>query len=94
MYKSIESELTAPWPLLLPRRNRLFSWMSSHWMFQGLDSKICPVTDYGSYSFLGLNFPISEAGIFFLFINNSNNGIMVLWSLVFVELKIPVYMKA
>ena len=51
------------------------------------------VTHYGSYTSLGLNFPIYEAGIFFLFINNSNNRIMVRWRLVFVELKIPVYMK-
>lgn len=79
MHKSIESEQTAPWPLLLPQRNsqQASPGMSSHWMFQRLDSEISMVTHYGSYTSLGLNFPISEAGIFFLFINNSNNRIMV-----------------
>lgn len=89
MYKSIELKLTASWLLLLGR-NSLFSWDAFSLMFQRLWLEICPVADYGSYAW-GLNFPISEAGIFVLFINNSNNGIMVLWRLVFVELKTPAY---
>ena len=74
-----------------------FPGISSRWMFRELDSRICPIIHCGSYTILGLNFPISEVGIksffYLLLLTIATIQLWLLLRLVYVELNIPMYMK-